>query len=86
MIPDNLNQYEKGKARYEWVKANRHHMSISEMAKHLGTAENTVRYYIRKMDKTGEFAEKPKAKQSKYYTWECHKPKKYLADNFRGLF
>ena len=82
-----INYLERGKARKAFVAANMNRITVDQMAAETGTTPTTVRDYIARIRKTGKYAEKPKAaKVSKYDTWECRKPKKYLQDNFRGLF
>jgi transposase len=84
---DYISYAERGKARKNFVRKNMDTMTVEEMAEATGTTTTTVRDYIARINKTGKYAEQPKVeKPSKYDTWECRKPKKYLSDNFVGIF
>lgn len=82
---EHLTQAARFKARFEFVKANRKTMTIDQMAAALGTARKTVQCYLTKLNKE----EKPPKEAPVlrgYASWECHRERRLLPDNFGGWF
>lgn len=82
---NHLSQSEQFKARFEFVKANRHRMTIAELAEATGTAKKTITCYLVKLNKIDKPKEEKPIKRG-YATWADYRTRRQLHDDFRGWF
>jgi transcriptional antiterminator len=87
---DNLPPSARGQARSEFIKANKDKMSRNELAAATGCSLENIRYHLKKINKGidlgGIRKRKDRSQLRGYASWECHRIKGIIQDNFGGNF